>query len=65
MWGPWQVGHLSATDYTTKAKSWAHALRLVDKDIKLVSCGYTGAGEWDREVLASLVGFVDLHSIHF
>ena len=41
MWGPWQVGHLSAADYTVKAKSWAHALRLVDKDIKLVSCGYT------------------------
>jgi hypothetical protein len=55
-------------------------LRLVDKDIKLVSCGYTvrpsvarrdielieqGAGEWDREVLATLIAFVDLHSIHF
>jgi alpha-N-arabinofuranosidase len=37
--GPWQVGHLSATDYTKKAARWAHGLRLVDPSIKLVSCG--------------------------
>lgn len=37
--GPWQVGHLSATDYTKKAARWAHGLRLVDPTIKLVSCG--------------------------
>ena len=24
-----------------------------------------GAGEWDREVLATMIGFADLHSIHF
>ena len=39
MWGDWQVGHLTAGEYAKKARSWAHALRLVDPSIKLVLCG--------------------------
>ena len=65
MHGPWQVGHLSATDYTKQAARWAHALRLVDPTIKLVSCGNQGNSEWDREVLQGLIGVCDYHSIHF
>jgi alpha-N-arabinofuranosidase len=63
--GPWQVGHLSAADYTKQAARWAHALRLVDPSIKLVSCGNQGNSEWDREVLQGLIGVCDYHSIHF
>lgn len=65
MHGPWQVGHLSASDYTKQAARWAHALRLVDPTIKLVSCGNQGNSEWDREVLQGLIGVCDYHSIHF
>ncbi|PWN54403.1 glycoside hydrolase [Violaceomyces palustris] len=65
MHGPWQIGHLSATDYTKMASRWAHALKLVDPTIKLVSCGNQGNSEWDREVLMGLIGIVDYHSIHF
>lgn len=64
MHGPWQVGHLSATDYTKMASRWAHGLKLVDPTIKLVSCGNQGNSEWDREVLSGLIGIVDMHSIH-
>lgn len=39
MWGPWQVNHLTATEYTLKAQRWAHAAKLVDPSIKLISCG--------------------------
>ena len=54
MWGEWQVGNLTAADYAEKARQWAHAMRLVDPTIKLVSCGkevsLTGTvlmpGEW-------------------
>lgn len=65
VWGPWQVGNLSAEEYAEKARQWAHALKLVDPSIKLVSCGETGWGDWDRVVLQKLVSYVDLHSIHF
>lgn len=39
VWGPWQVGNASPTDYAKMAKVWAHGLKLVDPTIKLVSCG--------------------------
>lgn len=62
--GPWQIGHLSATDYTKTASRWAHGLRIIDPTIRLVSCGNQGNSEWDREVLQGLIGIVDMHSIH-
>lgn len=65
MHGPWQIGHLSATEYVKQAARWAHGLRLVDPTIQLVSCGNQGNSEWDREVIQGLIGVCDLHSIHF
>lgn len=62
--GPWQIGHLSATDYTKMASRWAHGIKLLDPSVKLVSCGNQGNSEWDREVLNGLIGIVDYHSIH-
>ena len=44
VWGPWQIGNLSATDYAKKAKQWAHGLKLLDPSIKLVGCGNTVSG---------------------
>jgi alpha-N-arabinofuranosidase len=63
--GPWQVGHMSAEDYTKTAARWSHGLKLVDPSIQLVSCGNQGNSEWDWTVLKGLIGIVDYHSIHF
>ncbi|OCF54383.1 alpha-N-arabinofuranosidase [Kwoniella mangroviensis CBS 10435] len=65
MWGPWQVGNMLPSDYARKARRWAHALKLVDPTIQLVSCGETGASEWDREVIQALLPLADMHSIHY
>lgn len=64
VYGSWQVGKLTASDYVKMASRWAHGLRLVDPSIKLVSCGELGTTEWDREVLQGLIDVVDYHSIH-
>jgi alpha-N-arabinofuranosidase len=56
---------MTATEYATAARKWAHGLKLVDPSIQLISCGETGWSDWDREVLQSLVPFIDHHSIHF
>nr|GAT43895.1 glycoside hydrolase family 51 protein [Mycena chlorophos] len=64
VWGPWQVGQMSAGDYAKTAFQWAKALRLLDPSIKLVSCGETGFSDWDRVVLKTLAPVVDYHSIH-
>jgi alpha-N-arabinofuranosidase len=64
MWGDWQIGSLSAEEYVAKAVRWAKALRRLDPDIVLVSCGQDGWSEWDRIVIDGLVKHVDFHSIH-
>ncbi|GAP87858.2 putative alpha-N-arabinofuranosidase C [Rosellinia necatrix] len=64
VWGPWQVGQMTAPDYAKKAAQWAKALRLLDPDIVLVLCGQDGTASWDHEVLQACVPVVDMHSIH-
>ncbi|KAH9836375.1 glycoside hydrolase [Rhodofomes roseus] len=64
VWGEWQVGQQTASAYATKARQWAHAIRLIDPTVKLVGCGETGLNHWDGVVLDELVDKVDLHSIH-
>ncbi|HUB72325.1 MAG TPA: alpha-L-arabinofuranosidase C-terminal domain-containing protein [Acidimicrobiales bacterium] len=64
MYGEWQVGQLSAAEYSALAVRWARAIRRAVPDVKLVSCGLNGWSDWDREVIESLVSLVDLHSVH-
>lgn len=64
VWGPWQVGQMTAADYAKKAAQWAKALRLLDPTIVLVLCGQDGTASWDHEVLQACVPVVDMHSIH-
>ncbi|RDB15655.1 putative alpha-L-arabinofuranosidase C [Hypsizygus marmoreus] len=64
VWGPWQVGQMESQDYAKKAFQWAKALKLLDPDIKLISCGETGYADWDRVVLRKLAPVVDFHSVH-
>jgi len=64
MYGDWQVGQLSADEYVRMATRWARAIRRLDPDIKLVSCGMNGWNEWDRVVIEGMASLVDLHSLH-
>ncbi|MCL6538740.1 MAG: hypothetical protein K6T28_09190 [Acidothermus sp.] len=64
MYGEWQIGALSAEEYVSKARRWAAAIKKVDPDVVLVSCGLNGWSEWDRIVIDALAPLVDLHSIH-
>lgn len=61
VWGEWQVGQETASAYAVKARQWAHAIKLVDPTVKLISCGETGLTHWDGIVLDELVDKVDLH----
>jgi alpha-N-arabinofuranosidase len=49
--GIWQIGQLSAQEYSAKAHQWAHALKSMDPSIQLVSCGEIGKSSWDYTVL--------------
>ena len=67
--GPWQIGHMTATEYGLKAEDAARQMRYVDTSLKLVACGSSGPGmptylEWDREVLEQCYDYVDAISLH-
>jgi alpha-L-arabinofuranosidase len=64
MYGDWQVGQLSAEEYVSVASRWAKAIRRLDPDAKLVSCGMNGWDDWDRVVIEGMSSLVDLHSLH-
>ena len=67
--GPWQIGHMTATEYGMKAQDAARQMRDVDPDLKLIACGSSGPLmatylEWDREVLEQCYDYVDGLSLH-
>ena len=67
--GPWQIGHMAATEYGLKAADAARQMRDVDRDLKLIACGSSGPFmptylEWDREVLEQCYEYVDGLSLH-
>jgi len=67
--GPWQIGHISATEYGLKAADAGRQMRYVDHSLQLVACGSSGPFmptylEWDREVLEQCYDYVDGLSLH-
>jgi alpha-N-arabinofuranosidase len=67
--GPWQIGHMSATEYGLKAADAARQMHFVDPSLKLIACGSSGPLmptylEWDREVLEQCYDDVDGLSLH-
>ncbi len=67
--GPWQIGHMLATEYGLKAADAARQMRYVDPSLKLIACGSSGPLtptylEWDREVLEQCYDYVDALSLH-
>src|SRR5262247_4051266 len=65
--GPWQLGNKSADEYARFALETAKAMRLVDRDIKLVASGSSNYGAdwiaWNRIVLQTLRNQVDYIAI--
>jgi alpha-N-arabinofuranosidase len=67
--GPWQIGHMTATEYGLKAQDAARQMRAVDPSLELIACGSSGPLmptylEWDREVLEQCYEYVDGLSLH-
>jgi len=68
--GPWQIGHLDATDYGKKATEAAKMMKWQDPSIKLVVAGSSNTAmptypEWDRIVLEACWDKVDYLSMHY
>lgn len=67
--GEWQIGHKTAAEYGRLAAETARAMRQIDKDIQLVSCGSSSSGmptfpDWEAETLGHTYNDVDFISLH-
>jgi len=67
--GSWQIGHKTANEYGRLALETARAMRCIDPELKLVSCGSSGTfmptfPEWEAESLLHTYEAVDYISLH-
>jgi len=67
--GPWQIGHVSAREYGSKARDAARQMRGLDPAVKLIACGSSNPFmrtylEWDQQVLEECYEEVDAISLH-
>ena len=45
--GPWQIGHMTATEYGLKAQDAARQMHYVDPSLQLIACGSSGPFDAD------------------
>jgi alpha-L-arabinofuranosidase len=67
--GPWQLGHVPASEYAIRAQQAAKMMKDADPAIELVACGSCSISlptylEWDREVLEYIGDLADYVSLH-
>ena len=67
--GPWQIGHKLPDEYGRLAAEAAKAMKVIDPDIELVSCGSSNAEmptfpEWEATTLNHTYDVVDFISLH-
>ncbi|GIP57599.1 intracellular exo-alpha-(1-_5)-L-arabinofuranosidase 1 [Paenibacillus woosongensis] len=67
--GPWQIGQKTPVEYGRLAYETAKAMRLVDPDIELVSCGSSSTAmptfpEWEAVTLDHTYDVADFVSLH-
>ncbi|WP_110931994.1 arabinosylfuranosidase ArfA [Paenibacillus bouchesdurhonensis] len=67
--GPWQIGQKTPVEYGRLAYETAKAMRLVDPDIELVSCGSSATSmptfpEWEAITLDHTYDVADFVSLH-
>lgn len=67
--GDWQIGHKTAEEYGRLAKETAKAIKLVDQNIELISCGSSKSDmatypEWEAITLDHTYDYVDYIALH-
>ncbi len=68
--GPWQIGHLEAAEYGTKAREAAKMMHWQDPSLSLILAGSSSKDmptypDWDRIGLELAWEHVDYHSMHY
>lgn len=67
--GPWQIGHKTMEEYGRLAAETAKAMKLIDPEIELVSCGSSALNmptfpRWESVTLEHTYDYVEYVSMH-
>ncbi len=67
--GPWQIGHKTMQEYGRLAEETAKAMKIIDPDIELVSCGSSALDmptfpKWESVTLEHTYDHVEYVSLH-
>jgi Alpha-L-arabinofuranosidase len=67
--GPWQIGHKTSEEYGRLALETGKAMKIIEPDIELVSCGSSFTGmptfpEWEATTLDHTYEVADFVSLH-
>jgi alpha-N-arabinofuranosidase len=67
VFGPWEIGHCSGSEYGKRLVAFSDAKRAVDPTIRIVGVGEaaTAGSTWNADVLAEAADSVDALSAHF
>jgi alpha-N-arabinofuranosidase len=67
IFGPWEIGHCSGTEYGKRLVEFSQAMRDVDPDIRIVGVGEAArpGSTWNLDVLTEAADVVDALSVHF
>ncbi len=66
VYGQWQVGHCSASEYAEKLRQFAMFMKAMDPSIKIIAVGADNP-EWDLTVLkhaGKLIDYISIHQYH-
>lgn len=63
MYGDWQLGFMSTTEFVKKHNEFAKSMKSVDSEIKIIAVGELG--DWDKMILSNCSNHMDLISEHF
>jgi len=63
MYGKWQLGYMSLSQYVRKHNLFAELMRKVDPSIKLIAVG--AVGPWSESMMKNCAEHMDLISEHF
>ena len=65
-YGPWEIGHSTATGYAEEAREWSKVMRRLDPSIKMIAVGghdhYNP--DWARTVIPEVAPYVDYIAFH-
>ncbi|MEX1254251.1 MAG: alpha-L-arabinofuranosidase C-terminal domain-containing protein [Dehalococcoidia bacterium] len=64
VYGEWQIGHKSASDYAEEAREWGKLLKWLDPRVQLVAAG-SDRPAWNWELLTQAGRAMNYISIHF